>query len=116
MNDPLVTVRSFRFVAEADVCQALLESEGVRCFQSNSTVVQADWLLGNAVGYIQLQVPADQEERARELLKQIPESRSDVDDAKLDENVCLSCGAKMAENSDRCEQCGWSFDDGAEPA
>ncbi len=121
MDESLIPVRKFLHVAEAEVCRELLKGEGIQSFVFEAGFPGADWLLGPAVGEVKLMVPAEVAARATELLKCIPPNRApfetnEYDGTEPELNLCLSCGAKMAENSDRCEQCGWSFDDGAEPA
>ncbi|MGC3967041.1 MAG: DUF2007 domain-containing protein [Pirellulales bacterium] len=114
MNESLVTVRTFRFSAEAELCRALLESEGITCFLYDDAVVQMDWFLGNAVGYVKLKVPANEATRATELLQQIPEGNSSTtsgDEDAPETTVCLSCQAAMPDGVDRCPVCGWSYSD-----
>jgi hypothetical protein len=52
MNDKLVTVRTFQVLTEAELARMLLEGEGLRAFLLDSGIVNFNWFLGNAVGYI----------------------------------------------------------------
>src|SRR4051794_7971060 len=55
-----------------------------------------DWLLGNATGYVKLQVPADRAEAARAALESIRSRRQLADDSgDLAAAACLACGADM---------------------
>ena len=70
-----------------------------------------DWLLGNAVGNIKLQVPQMQAERAAALVEQIRRERQDREESEdeVESNVCLACGAELADEASRCSACGWSY-------
>jgi len=72
-----------------------------------------DWLLGNAIGNIKLQVPPNRpisprsSGRNAEKARERRETEKDADD---EEGVkCLACGAKISENQARCPSCGWSY-------
>jgi hypothetical protein len=113
MNDPLVTLTDFRFVSQADLARMVLEQEGIPAFIADGNTVTADWFLGNAVGYVKLQVAASQVEAALAILRQNPElleggRRSD--DEEDDRNACLACGEIMPDEADRCSACGWSYE------
>src|SRR4051812_29394297 len=113
MNDPLVTLTDFRFVPQADLARMVLEQEGIPAFIADANTVTADWFLGNAVGYVKLQVAASQVEAALAVLRNNPElldgSRrtSDEDD---DRDTCLACGEVMSDAADECTACGWSYE------
>lgn len=111
MDDSPVTVRTFLNLAEADACRAMLESEGITAAIADAATVGTDWFLGNAIGYIKLQVRPADAERAMELLQEIPEPavRREARDAASDDE-CLACGAAMGQ-AKACPKCGWSFSD-----
>jgi uncharacterized paraquat-inducible protein A len=114
MSDKLITVRTFQTLTEAEMARMLLESEGLRVFLLDTGIVNFNWFLGNAVGYIKLQVPESEAQRAVELLERIQESgshSSDDDNQGADEKVCLACGAAMSEEQTKCPACGWTFED-----
>jgi rRNA maturation endonuclease Nob1 len=124
MNQDLVTVATYRFVLPAEVARLALEQQGVQVFVVDSNVVTTDFFLGNAVGYIKLQVPRSQADLAVAILHKQPtlldggtsESHS-VEDQVVQ---CLSCGATLPEEDDRCPACGWCYgggdsEDSAEP-
>lgn len=114
MSEKLITVRTFQVLAEAEMVRMILEGEGVRAFLLDAEIVNFNWFLGNAVGYIKLQVPESEVERAVEILERIPEPGSRVSDEEgedgADENRCLACGVPMSEQETKCSACGWSFD------
>jgi rubrerythrin len=113
-SDKLVTVRTFQILTEAEMARMLLEGEGVRAFLLDAGIVNFNWFLSNAVGYIKLQVPEAEVQQAMELLQRIPEHRPGVsrasDEELVEENVCLACGGPMSEQETKCPACGWSFE------
>ena len=96
---------------DADYFAKLAQAEGIAAFVADAATVGADWFLGNAIGYIKLQVRPADAERAIELLREIPEPavRREARDAVSDDE-CLACGAAM-EQAKACPKCGWSFSD-----
>lgn len=122
MTDEFVTVATFPTQPEAEAARAMLEAEGIPAILSDVEIVNMDWLLGNAVGYIKLRVPPSRAEAASGLLERIDaERRRRRDEAEAggdwpvsDDMSCLACGAAMPEDEDRCPACGWSYDDGRE--
>ena len=57
VDDDLVVVARFPLAFEAQIAQARLEASGIPAFLENANVVNADWLLSNAVGGVALLVP-----------------------------------------------------------
>ncbi len=113
MEEQLVTVETYQFLPEAQAAKLQLEGNGIRVFLADAEVVNMDWLLGNAIGNIKLQVPRDQAERALALIEQIRDQAGKRRDAKdhAEETECLACGAKIPEDQSRCPSCGWSYAD-----
>src|SRR5438874_1732494 len=111
MDDDLLTVASFRFSPEAEAARLLLEAEGIPGFLADTETVNMDWLLGNAIGHIKLQVPRDYADAASVLLEQIQTLRSlePEDLEESDDAVCLSCGQVLEEDETACPSCGWSY-------
>lgn len=70
MSDSLVTVATFGDTVEANLAKNRLESAGVQAFLADEETVNMDWLLGNAIGRIKLQVGDQDAEAARTLLSQ----------------------------------------------
>lgn len=116
MSDALVTVASFPTLPEAEAAKLHLESEGIPANLIDAEIVSMDWLLGNAVGFIKLQVPQSKAEVAAALIESIAAERrrrreaspADEDWNAPDDELCLSCGTAMAE-ADVCPNCGWSW-------
>ena len=107
-------VRSFRFGHEAEMARSILENEGISAIVADATTTDMDWLLSNAIGYTKVQVPATDLDRARLILKNHDAFAREMDEAAID-NICLACQAPMAEADEKCQKCGWSYDDMVEP-
>jgi hypothetical protein len=118
MPEDLVTIEQFQFLPQAEAARMRLEAEGIRTFLADAETVNMDWLLGNAIGYIKLQVPCSQAQAARSILDNhraelSPQGRrAGLSDA----GTCLACGAQLADNQERCPECGWSYAEGGEAA
>jgi Putative prokaryotic signal transducing protein len=109
----LVTIERFPFLPDAEAARDLLTDQGIRAFLSDEQTISINWLLGNAIGYIKLQVPSDQVEKAQSVLREQQEvaalRRSGHEDG--DATACLACGAAIPRDRQDCPSCGWSFDD-----
>ena len=66
----LVTVRQYRDLSEAIVARSLLESAGIPVYLRDENLVRLDWQVSNVIGGIRLQVDAENERGAVELLNQ----------------------------------------------
>jgi predicted RNA-binding Zn-ribbon protein involved in translation (DUF1610 family) len=104
MPDELVPVATFVKPAEAAAARCALEAQGIACFLKDENLIAMNWLLGNAVGYIQLLVAEPDAERARSLLDtpydDWPES------AQGETWKCQQCGEEVDYRSGHCPQCG----------
>ena len=69
MNENFVTIATFTHEAEMLVLLAKLESEMIRCFTNNRTMVSIDPLISHAIGGIKLMVHKDDLDKAMEILK-----------------------------------------------
>ncbi len=115
-NDELVTIKTYTMAVYAETDKVHLEAHGIPAFVADDNTVMADYFLGNALGYIKLQVPRSRAEEALQIV-QLHQSELHAFEKgpRVDEsNRCLSCGQWMDENEDRCPKCGWSFTDDAE--
>lgn len=114
MSNELVTLATYRSAPKADLARALLAEEGIQAFVADATAVTADWFLGNAVGYVKLEVPASQADAALELLRRHPQLLDTGPPTAPDEDgttKCLACGAEMPDDDDDvCPACGWTYD------
>lgn len=124
MSEEFLTVATFATVPEAEAARLMLESEGVPAILTDAEIVNMDWLLGTAVGYVKVQVPPSKAEAAAALLDRIEADRrqrraaaadsEDDDWPPSDDLACLSCGTAMPDDEHRCPTCGWSYADGRE--
>ncbi len=115
MAAELVTLEKFDFLADAEAARDLLEGQGIPAFLFDARTIQTDWLLGNAIGYIKVQVPSDQLEVARSALVSQQEIRSERSRSPHDPGAiaCLAC-ADIPRDRQDCPSCGWCYDDGSE--
>jgi hypothetical protein len=114
MLDELVTVSTFQVLPEAEAARMRLGAEGIRSFLSDAEIVNMDWLLGNAIGFIKLQVPSAQAEEAYAILEQMREEKelhASEPPVGPEETACLNCGAKLPALAKTCSICGWSYAD-----
>jgi rubrerythrin len=109
MNDNLITIATFPYVAEAEACRMHLDDAGIPAFVADAEVVTMDWLLGNAIGYVKLQVPQSRAEEAAAIMARRPRQHQQDVDGPSEATACLACGTQMAEGQDVCPSCGWSF-------
>jgi hypothetical protein len=70
-----------------------------------------DWLSGNPLWNVKLQVARGDAEKAATLLSALrarwQESAETPEGS--DSLVCLACGAAMPEEASKCSACGWSY-------
>jgi hypothetical protein len=90
---PLATIRTFEFEPEADLAREYLKEQGILAFLMDAKTVAMIWILGNALGYIKLQVPPDQAALALQLLRE-------VRDAEIESKEIDGEGAAVAEDDD----------------
>jgi ribosomal protein L12E/L44/L45/RPP1/RPP2 len=112
MEEQLVTVETYSFLAQAEAAKLQLEGNGITVFLADAETVNMDWLLGNAIGNIKLQVPAAQAERALEVLEEMREKARERRETEKEEDEgekCLACGAEIPEDQACCPSCGWSY-------
>lgn len=70
----LVTIATFDVPVHAEAARMRLDQEGIDAIVADANLVGADWFLSNAVGGAKLQVPAEDEDRARLILSQTQSS------------------------------------------
>lgn len=68
MTGQFETIERYLNLTEAQAARMFLESRGFHVFLADVETVNMDWLLGNAIGYVKLQVPGDEVEAARAAL------------------------------------------------
>jgi hypothetical protein len=121
MADRLVTIATYRFPAEAEAARMFLEADGIQAFLADNETVAMDWLLGNAIGHVKLQVADGDASRAATILRDLAERKQlrEEIDWHLDEDEdaplnCLSCGKPMPDEAETCPACGWSYESDSE--
>ena len=117
MKEDLVTVATYRLALSAEVARVSLEQEGIRVFVADSNQVATNFFLGPLVGYIKLQVPRSQADAALAIFQRQPsllDSGGISPNSEAEDEVaqCLSCGATLPEEEDRCPACGWCYGGG----
>ncbi len=84
MAGNLVTVATFDLPAKARLAQNVLEAAGIKAVVTDETIVAMDWLLGNAVGWVKVQVLEEDAERAVAALEEsLGGAEEPVDEAAL---------------------------------
>jgi hypothetical protein len=112
----LVTVGVFQFVAEAELMQLTLASQGIPAYLANEHVISMDWLLSAAVGGVQLQVARADAEAAERIVhefqcKQKRRATNSTDQPPLT-FACENCGRTITFPNSRaggvesCPHCG----------
>ncbi len=111
MNNELVTVEKYQFLPQAESARIAMQSAGIETFLADAETVNTDWMLGNAVGYIKLQVRQSQADAALEILDQMRIRRDEREIllGSADPEKCLACGAELRPKNPECPQCGWSY-------
>jgi rubrerythrin len=113
MSDQLVTLLTYEYLHQAEFVKSTLEEQGIKAFVADGNIVQTDWLLSNAVGFIKLQVHADDADAALEFLRCHPELMATPRAKALPPDAdatCLACGQTMNDSQSTCPSCGWSYD------
>jgi hypothetical protein len=116
VSDAFVTVATFTTLPEAEAAKLHVESEGIPANIVDAEIVSMDWLLGNAVGYIKLQVPQSQAHAVVTLLESQRADRlrrRELAEGRPEEDLCLACGALM-DDSAACPRCGWTWTDASQ--
>jgi hypothetical protein len=91
-SEPLVMVKRFRDLPEAQVAESILDASGIDCFLADETTIRMDWLWSNLLGGFKLMVRPEDQLAALELLNQpIPES--------------FTVGAQVPYRQPRCPKC-----------
>jgi hypothetical protein len=109
MADDLVTVERYQFLHEAEAAQRLLDDAGIRSYLADAEMVNTDWFLGNALGYIKLNVAADQSAEAAATLEQFRDRVAGQRLSAEDAGTCLACGSTFPPSERQCPACGWSY-------
>ena len=73
---PLVMVKRFRDMPEAQVAESILDSAGIDCFLADENTIRMDWLWSNLLGGFKLMVRPEDLDAATQLLDQANVSES----------------------------------------
>jgi hypothetical protein len=114
MPEQHVTVATFADPTEADLVKEFLETEGIQVLVSGELTAAVYAGFGDMVGGVQLQVPEDQAERAREILTAHKEelinrkqaSGVPVTAAGRSAWKCPQCGTVVDRQIELCPSCG----------
>lgn len=82
------TVDRFFHPTDAHIAAGRVESEGIPVYLLGINHASVNWLISNALGGIQLQVPAQFVEEARTILAETDES------SDLQNDACPKCGSR----------------------
>lgn len=112
-SDKLVVARRYTYAAEADLARIHLVEAGIPAVVNGTNIVVADWLLGNAAGYIRLEVAESDLQAAIEILSQASPAATlgEKNPEECDQEICLQCGEEFPQTETRCAHCGWTFED-----
>lgn len=77
---PLITIERMLDPLQAQLVQALLQSEGIPCFVADQQTVQTNPLWTMLVGGVRLQVPQRLAQRAREVIADLEQGRYALDE------------------------------------
>lgn len=93
-SGPLVIVKRFRDLPEAQVAESILDASGIDCFLADEITIRMDWLWSNLLGGFKLLVRPEDQQSALELLNQpIPESFAADTDGAFKQPQCPKCGS-----------------------
>ena len=65
---PLVMVKRFRDMPEAQIAESILDSAGIDCFLADENTIRMDWLWSNLLGGFKLMVRPEDMDAATQLL------------------------------------------------
>jgi hypothetical protein len=83
---PLTTIERLLDPLQAQLVQALLQSEGIPCFIADQQTVQTNPLWTMLVGGVRLQVPQSLAEQAREVIAAMEQGRYALDEDSAPED------------------------------
>jgi hypothetical protein len=87
-----VTVRRYRDLSEAIVARSLLESAGIAAWIRDENIARLEWQYSNLLGGLRLQVKAENQAAAQEVLAQpIPETIAFDEQGNFEQPRCPAC-------------------------
>ena len=112
MDRHFVTIGDCQLLSEAEIYKVLLVQQGFEVFLRDAELANTNLFMGNAYGYIKIEVPNDQAEAAATFLRKLRDEHRAKHNADTDDDaaeVCLACGAEMTPTEATCQACGWSY-------
>ncbi|HIO93062.1 MAG TPA: DUF2007 domain-containing protein [Leucothrix mucor] len=135
----LITIASYTNSLQANIVKGRLQAEDIPATLANEQYINADWLLSNALGGVQIQVPEGYAQQAREIIKTIENGQLEAGKEweDVDQLLCPKCQSDdikinniiwkvsflftnilhtplpFSQHAYSCKQCqhGWSMDD-----
>ena len=98
---------------DAHLAALALEKEDIGFFFEAERTVGNLWLLGNAIGYVKLQVEHDDVQRVEAILEK---ARRSTDESSAVIGRCATCGAKTEPGFDVCWSCGATLEPDLTPS
>ncbi|WP_179343220.1 putative signal transducing protein [Winogradskyella ursingii] len=93
-DQTFVTIARFQYSSEAQIIKGRLEADGIQVFLKDNITIDTDPLVSNAIGGIKLNVRAEDEKEAREILKSIKAYAVDDEGTPI---ICPNCGKNEVE-------------------
>lgn len=90
ISGPLVMVKRFRDMPEAQVAESILDSAGIDCFLADENTIRMDWLWSNLLGGFKLMVRPEDYEEAVKLIEEPENSETRPDEGQ--ENSASTTG------------------------
>lgn len=113
---PLITIRYYRDLPEAQLAKSALESTGIPASLRDENLVRMDWFYSNAIGRIRLQVRPNDVVDAEEVLSQPIPPMIESDSGNYEQPRCPACqsldiGLLWAQPRWSCNSCGAKWEE-----
>jgi hypothetical protein len=99
MAGQLVTIATFDLVPKARLAKNILDAAGIKSVVTDENIVTMDWLFGNAVGWVKVQVLEEDAEKAVALLEEALGPTDSVDEEALAVDAESAATGKDSEQS-----------------
>lgn len=90
MQNTFSTIARYTYSSEAEIIKGRLEAEGIKVFLKDNITIDTDPLVSNAIGGIKLNVLAEDEAKAKDILKSISSYALDDNGNTI---ICSNCGS-----------------------
>jgi hypothetical protein len=88
----LITIARFSYVHEAHLAKLKLDAVDIPAYVADANLISMNWFFSNAVGGVKLQVPAEFDARARQILEQDFSADVQAEDPST-QDCCSACGS-----------------------